>query len=38
MKYIGQTKLPHGIVMHYSCANGNIQSHFIENESKVVAA
>ncbi len=32
MKYIGQTKLPHGIVMHYSSSSGNIESHFIEND------
>ena len=32
MKYIGQTKLQHGIVIHYSNSSGNIESHFIENE------
>jgi len=33
MKYIGTTKLEHGIVMHYSNSTGNIESHFIENDS-----
>ena len=32
MKYIGQTKLPHGIILHYSTIYGNIESHFIEKE------
>ena len=32
MKYIGQTKLPYGVVMHYSNGSGNIESHFIEND------
>ncbi|MDH5462922.1 MAG: hypothetical protein OEY17_06325 [Nitrosopumilus sp.] len=32
MKYIGQTKLPYGIVMHYSNSYGNIESIFIEND------
>jgi len=32
MKYIGQTRLPHGIVIHYSCANGNIQSFFVKDK------
>jgi hypothetical protein len=31
MKYMGQTKLPHGIVMHYSNSYGNIESVFVEN-------
>jgi hypothetical protein len=31
MKYIGQTKLPYGIVMHYSNSYGNIESVFVEN-------
>jgi hypothetical protein len=31
MKYIGQTKLPYGIVMHYSNRYGNIESVFVEN-------
>jgi len=31
MKYIGTTKLEHGIVMHYGNNCGNIESHFIEN-------
>lgn len=30
MKLIGQTKLPHGIVYHYSNNSGNIESFFIE--------
>jgi len=34
MKYIGSTKLPHGIVMHYSNSNGNVESCFIENDSQ----
>ena len=34
MKYIGQTRLPHGIVMHYSNRNGNIESIFVENDSE----
>jgi hypothetical protein len=38
MKYIGKTKLPHGIVFHFSCQNGNIQSYFIENKNKVASA
>ncbi|MCJ8305878.1 MAG: hypothetical protein HRU07_02380 [Nitrosopumilus sp.] len=33
MKYIGQTKLPHGVVMHYSNSRGNLESCFIENDS-----
>lgn len=33
MKYIGHTKLPHGVVKHYSGANGNIESYFFENKS-----
>lgn len=33
MKYIGTTKLDHGIVMHYENSCGNIESHFIENDS-----
>jgi len=32
MKYIGQTKLPYGIVMHYSNSYGNIESVFVEND------
>lgn len=32
MKYIGQTRLPHGIVYHYTCTNGNIQSFFVEDK------
>jgi len=32
MKYIGQTKLPYGIVMHYSNSCGNIESIFIEKD------
>ena len=32
MKYIGQTKLPYGIVKHYSNSYGNIESIFIEND------
>ena len=32
MKYIGQTKLPYGIVMHYSNRHGNIESVFVEND------
>jgi len=31
MKYIGQTKLLYGIVMHYSNRYGNIESVFVEN-------
>ena len=31
MKYIGTTKLDHGVVMHYENSYGNIESHFIEN-------
>ena len=31
MKLVGQTKLPHGIVFHYSNSSGNIESHFIES-------
>jgi len=30
MKYIGQTKLTHGTVYHYSNSSGNIESHFVE--------
>lgn len=30
MKLIGQTKLPHGIVYHYSNSRGNIESWFVE--------
>ena len=33
MKYIGTTKLEHGIVMHYENSCGNIESHFIEHNS-----
>lgn len=32
MKYMGQTKLPHGMVFHYSTIYGNIESHFVEEE------
>jgi len=32
MKYIGQTKLPYGIVIHYSNRYGNIESVFVEND------
>jgi len=32
MKYIGHTKLPYGIVMHYSNSCGNIESIFVEND------
>jgi len=31
MKYIGTTKLEHGIVMHYENSCGNIESHFVAN-------
>jgi len=34
MKLIGQTKLSHGIVYHYSNSRGNIESYFIEHNSK----
>lgn len=34
MKYIGQTKLPHGIVMHYSNSCGNLESCFVEYDSE----
>ena len=34
MKLIGKTKLPHGIVYHYSNDNGNIESCFIEHATK----
>ena len=34
MRYVGQTKLPHGIVMHYSTIYGNIESHFVEKNKK----
>ncbi len=33
MKYIGQTKLPYGIVFHYSNSSGNVESCFIEEDS-----
>jgi hypothetical protein len=32
MRYIGQTKLPYGIVLHYSNSHGNIESVFVEND------
>ena len=34
MKLIGQTKLPHGIVYHYSNSSGNIESEFVEHGSQ----
>ncbi len=33
MKYIGTTKLEHGIVMHYQNSCGNIESCFIAKNS-----
>jgi len=36
MKYIGQTKLPHGIVVHYSNSNGNIESIFEDSSEKSI--
>lgn len=33
MKYIGTTKLEHGIVMHYENSQGNLESCFIEKNS-----
>ena len=33
MKYIGTTKLEHGIVMHYENGAGHLESCFIENDS-----
>lgn len=34
MKLIGQTKLPHGIVYHYSNSSGYIESCFIEKNTQ----
>ena len=33
MRYVKTTRLEHGIVIHYQNSCGNIESHFIENDS-----
>jgi hypothetical protein len=33
MRYVKTTRLEHGIVIHYQNSRGNIESHFIENDS-----
>lgn len=35
MKYIGQTKLPHGTVFHYMNSCGNVESNFVEDEKSI---
>ncbi|NND87285.1 MAG: hypothetical protein HKM23_08215 [Nitrosopumilus sp.] len=35
MKYIGQTKLPHGTVFHYMNSSGNLESNFVEDEKSI---
>lgn len=32
MKLVGKTKLSHGIVMHYSTNNGNVESCFYPDD------
>jgi len=32
MKLIGKTRLSHGVVMHYSINNGNVESCFYPDE------